>query len=135
MSSAATGLPVTGRPARKFGRLRRLGAHASLVIGGGILVVIILAAILAPLLAPYDPYAQDLAHRLVPPFWYPKGGWAHPLGTDQLGRDYLSRVLYGARISLTIGVSVALISGLIGTALGLAAGYFGGRVDLAVTIR
>jgi peptide/nickel transport system permease protein len=133
MSSAATGLPVSGRPARKFNRLRRLGAHGSLVIGGGILVIIILAAVLAPLLAPYDPYAQDLAHRLVPPFWYAKGGWAHPLGTDQLGRDYLSRVLYGARISLTIGVSVALISGLIGTALGLAAGYFGGKVDLAVT--
>jgi peptide/nickel transport system permease protein len=133
MSSVATGLPVSGRPARKFSRLRRLGGHGSLVIGGGILVVIILAAVLAPLLAPYDPYAQDLAHRLVPPVWYAKGGWAHPLGTDQLGRDYLSRVLYGARISLTIGISVALISGLIGTALGLAAGYFGGKVDLAVT--
>jgi peptide/nickel transport system permease protein len=133
MSSVATGLPVSGRPARKFRRLRRLGAHGSLVIGAGILVVIILAAVLAPLLAPYDPYAQDLAHRLVPPVWYAKGGWAHPLGTDQLGRDYLSRVLYGARISLTIGISVALISGLIGTALGLAAGYFGGKVDLAVT--
>jgi peptide/nickel transport system permease protein len=70
----------------------------------------------------------------VPPFWNAdKGSWLHPLGTDPLGRDYLSRLMYGARISLLIGASVALISGLIGTAMGLAAGYFGGKVDLVVS--
>jgi peptide/nickel transport system permease protein len=77
---------------------------------------------------------QDLANRSVPPFWNAdKGSWLHPLGTDPLGRDYLSRLMYGARISLLIGASVALISGLIGTAMGLSAGYFGGKVDLVVS--
>ena len=87
----------------------------------------------APLLAPYDPYDQDLARRLIPPIWHAEGAWAHPLGTDMLGRDYLSRLIYGARISLLIGLAVMLISGLIGTTLGVAAGYFGGKVDLVVT--
>src|SRR5690606_30641989 len=81
----------------------------------------------------HDPYAQDLTRRLVPPIWHEKGVWANPLGTDNLGRDYLSRILYGARISLLIGFSVMLISGLIGTSLGLVAGYFGGRVDLLIS--
>ncbi len=112
--------------------LRWLG-HRSLVIGATLLALIAAAAVFAPLLSPHDPYAQDLGHRLVPPVWYPKGEWAHPLGTDGLGRDYLARTLYGGRISLLIGVSVAALSGVIGTALGVAAGYFGGRVDLAVT--
>ncbi len=107
--------------------------HRRIVIGGAILALIALVAVFAPLLSPTDPYTQDLTRRLVPPFWYPKGDWAHPLGTDNLGRDYLARTLYGARISLLVGGAVALLSGLIGTALGVAAGYFGGRVDLVVT--
>ena len=81
--------------------------------------LIVLMALLAPLLAPHDPYAQDLTRRLIPPIWHEKGTWAHPFGTDNLGRDYLSRVIYGARISLLIGFAVMVISGLIGTALGL----------------
>src|SRR6266508_1759004 len=105
---------------------RRLLGHKGLVIS------VTLVTLLAPVLAPYDPYAQDLGRRLIPPVWYQKGNWAHLLGTDNLGRDYLSRVLYGARISLLIGASVMTISGLIGTTLGLAAGYFGGRVDALV---
>lgn len=107
--------------------------HAGFTIGAAILLLVLAMALLAPLLAPHDPYAQSLPNRLVPPIWHEKGTWAHPLGTDNLGRDYLSRVLYGARISLLIGFAVALISGLIGTTLGVAAGYFGGRVDLAIT--
>ncbi len=70
---------------------------------------------------------------MVPPVWYAAGSWAHPLGTDPLGRDYLSRLLYGARISLLIGIAVAVISGLIGTTLGMLAGYFGGKTDLLVS--
>src|SRR5256885_13641743 len=113
---------------------RRVLGHKGLVISVVLLVLIMLVALLAPVLAPYDPYAQDLGRRLIPPVWYQKGTWAHLLGTDNLGRDYLSRVLYGARISLLIGASVMAISGLIGTTLGLAAGYFGGRVDTLVVV-
>ncbi|WP_415816589.1 ABC transporter permease [Bordetella tumbae] len=112
---------------------RRLRQNKALLVGGGILLLIILVAIFAPWIAPHDPYFQDLAYRTAPPVWYEKGTWLHPLGTDQLGRDYLSRLFYGARISLLIGISVAVISGLIGTALGMAAGYFGGRVDMFVS--
>lgn len=112
---------------------RRVLANRALSIGGGLLVLIVLLALLAPWLAPHDPYVQDLAYRNVPPLWYDKGTWLHPLGTDQLGRDYLSRLLYGARISLIIGASVALISGVIGTTMGMLAGYFGGRIDMIVS--
>ena len=112
---------------------RRAFGHTGLVVGTTLLTLIVLAALLAPMLAPHDPYAQDLGRRLIPPVWYGKGTWAHVLGTDNLGRDYFSRMIYGARISLLIGLAVMLISGLIGTTLGLVAGYFGGRVDLAVT--
>jgi peptide/nickel transport system permease protein len=113
--------------------LRRLFASKALVVGGGILLAIVVLAIFAPLFSPYDPYVQDLANRTVPPVWYAQGAWTHPLGTDQLGRDYLSRLIFGARISLLIGLSVALISGVIGTSMGLLAGYFGGRTDMLVS--
>jgi peptide/nickel transport system permease protein len=111
---------------------RRALAHTGLMLGAILLALIVLVALAAPLLAPDDPYAQDLGQRLIPPFWDARGGWTHVLGTDNLGRDYLSRVIYGARISLLIGVSVMVLSGLIGTTLGLVAGYFGGRIDMAV---
>ncbi len=113
--------------------LRRFLRNKALVIGGGILLAILVLAIFAPLFSPHDPYVQDLANRSVPPFWYAQGSWNHPLGTDQLGRDYLSRLIYGARISLLIGASVAVISGLIGTTMGLLAGYFGGKTDMLVS--
>ena len=112
---------------------RRAMDHAGVTIGAGVLLAIVLLALLAPLLAPHDPYAQDLSRRLIPPLWHAEGSWAHPLGTDMLGRDYLSRLIYGSRISLLIGFSVMLISGFIGATLGIAAGYFGGRTDLLVT--
>lgn len=122
-----------GEPVRAAPSLaRRMGGNPSLVIGLGLVGLVVVMALAAPLLAPHDPYAQDLVRRMVPPVWYAKGTWLNPLGTDNLGRDYLSRVIYGARISLLIGVSVMLISGVIGTALGLVAGYFGGKVDMVV---
>ena len=112
---------------------RRVFGHQGVIIGAAIVLVAVLIALSAPLIAPHDPYYQDLLNRLVPPVWDSRGSWEHILGTDHLGRDYLSRLIYGARISLLIGVGAALISGLIGTVLGVAAGYFGGRVDMVVT--
>ncbi len=100
----------------------------------GILIVASVAAIavLAPWIVPQDPFLQNLEARMVPPFWMTDGVPGHLLGTDQLGRDYFSRLLYGARISMLIGVLVVVCSGLIGTTLGLLGGFFGGRVDSAV---
>ena len=74
---------------------RRVLKHKGLMIGTGIFAIIVLIALLAPLISPHDPYTQDLNNRLVPPVWYERGNWLHPFGTDNLGRDYLSRTLYG----------------------------------------
>jgi peptide/nickel transport system permease protein len=103
--------------------------HIPTVLGAGIILVVLFVAIFAPWLAPHDPYAQDLNLRLVPPAWMEDGSALHPFGTDQLGRDYLSRLLYGARISMTIGVFTVITSGLIGISLGVLGGYFGGWGD------
>ncbi len=111
----------------------RVLKHPAFAAGAGLLVVILLMAIFAPWLSPHDPYVQDLVNRTVPPVWDVRGTWDHPLGTDPLGRDYLSRVLHGSRISLLIGFSVAIISGLIGCTMGMLAGYFGGKTDMLVT--
>ena len=112
---------------------KRIQGHQGMIIGSLIVVLIILMAMFAPFLAPHDPYQQDLLNRLIPPIWDSRGSSEHILGTDHLGRDYLSRLIYGARISLLIGIGAALISGLIGTLMGVMAGYFGGRVDMVVT--
>ena len=124
----------TGTPTQSSSRLkRRFRGHQGMIIGSVIVVSVILVALLAPLLSPHDPYQQDLMKRLIPPVWDSRGSWEHILGTDHLGRDYLSRLIYGARISLLIGIGAALISGIIGTIMGVMAGYFGGRVDMVVT--
>ena len=130
----ATSDSQTSAPNKGFDLLRRrVRGHQGMIIGSVIVVSVLLIALLAPLLAPHDPYQQDLLKRLVPPVWDSRGSWEHFLGTDHLGRDYLSRLIYGARISLLIGIGAALISGIIGTIMGVMAGYFGGRVDMIVT--
>ncbi len=102
--------------------------HLATWLGAFIVLAVLLIAIVAPAIAPHDPFVQDLNLRLRPPAWM--GGSAeHLLGTDQLGRDYLSRLLYGARISMTIGVFTVITSGLIGITLGVVGGYFGGFAD------
>ena len=111
----------------------RISSHTTFAIGAGVVLVIFAVALSAPWLAPHDPFAQDLGQRLIPPVWHEGGSWTHVLGTDQLGRDYLSRLIYGSRISLLIGATAAAMSGIIGTTLGILAGYFGGRVDLVVS--
>jgi len=111
---------------------RRVFGHAGLMIGGFVLIAIVVMALLAPWIAPHDPLDQVLDRKLIPPIWFDsdKTTWTYPLGTDHFGRDYLSRVMWGARISLMIGVSAMLISGVIGTTIGVLAGYFGGKVDM-----
>lgn len=111
----------------------RMRHHRGLVTGFFIIVTLILLAVLAPVLAPEDPYLQNLSKRLLPPVWDSDGVWAHPFGTDHLGRDYLSRLLYGARISLVIGLGAACIGCFVGSTMGICAGYFGGKVDHVVS--
>lgn len=133
MTSSTPASAVRQVPRQTPSRLSRAWRNKALMLGVGLLMLIVLIAIFAPWVSPHDPYVQNLANRSIPPVWYEKGSWIHPLGTDPLGRDYLSRLFYGARISLLIGISVVVIAGLIGTSLGLAAGYFGGRVDMLVS--
>jgi peptide/nickel transport system permease protein len=94
-----------------------------------LLTLIVVTAVLAPVIAPHDPKEQDITLRLHPPAWQDGGSWSFPLGNDALGRDILSRIIYGARISLIVGVSAVFIQGAIGTGLGLLAGFYGGRLD------
>ncbi|MEE4545054.1 ABC transporter permease [Streptomyces sp. V4-01] len=122
---AAPGATRGRRSTALSGLLRNRLAVAALVV----LAVLLVAAVFAPLLAPADPNAQDLLMRLRPPAWQHGGSGAHLLGTDQLGRDMLSRVVYGTRVSLLVGAGAALLAGVIGTVVGLAAGYFGGWPD------
>lgn len=120
------GGPGTGaRSAVLRALLRNKLAVAALVV----LALLLVAALSAPLIAPYDPNTQNLLLRLRPPAWQHGGSGAHLLGTDQLGRDMLSRVVYGARVSLLVGAGAALLAGVIGTVVGLSAGYLGGWVD------
>lgn len=125
--------------ARRRSTISRYFGHRSLIIGGGGLLLLLLLAALAPLLTWHDPYLQDLTNRRIPPIWHgwfygnEKAGWLHPLGTDPLGRDYFTRLIYGTRISLFVGCSVVAVSCLIGTTLGVLAGYFGGRIDAAIS--
>jgi peptide/nickel transport system permease protein len=90
---------------------------------------VVFAALFGNALIPHDPFTQNLNNRLAPPFWMEGTQAGHLLGTDQLGRDYLARLVYGARISLLIGLTTMVVSGLIGTTIGTLGGYFGGVVD------
>ena len=105
---------------------------AGFTVGITIVAIIAVAAIIGNQLVPHDPFTQDLGNRLKPPFWMEGTQSGHLLGTDQLGRDYLARLVYGARISLLIGIMTVITSGLIGITLGVLGGFFGGKVDDAV---
>jgi peptide/nickel transport system permease protein len=119
MSGAA--MPMT-----RGGRLLR---NPGFVVGAAIVGFAAIIAVLAPWIVPYDPFAIDLQRRLVPPSFMEGGDPRNFLGTDQLGRDYLSRLIYGARISMVIGVLTVITSGLIGITLGVLGGFYGGRID------
>ena len=100
----------------------------------GVIGLFLLLALVAPLLNLADPHEQSLRNRFTPPVWEERGSWKHPLGTDRLGRDMLSRIVWGSRVSLTAGVLTVLLASAFGAAVGLTAGYYGGRVD-AVLMR
>jgi peptide/nickel transport system permease protein len=106
--------------------------HIGFTCAAVLLLLVMAAAIFAPWLPIASPYQQDLTYRLVPPIWDSTGTWIHPLGTDNLGRDMLSRIVYGARVSLAIGLVSVSLAAFIGTALGLAAGYYRGATDSAI---
>ena len=111
---------------------RKLSRNPASVLGALILLIVAGAAIAAPHIAPHDPARQNLLRRLTPPVWETGGNAAYPLGTDQVGRDILSRLIHGARISLLVGVAAVVVSLTVGVSLGLLSGFVGGRVDTAI---
>jgi peptide/nickel transport system permease protein len=127
--SAASAGAVAAPRGAAAGIFRRAPA----ALGGAVVLLLVcVAALAAPSLAPRDPHEQVLEQRLRPPAWVEGGTWRYPLGADHLGRDILSRLIYGARISLLVGLAAVAISGLIGVTLGLLAGYYGGRLDTLI---
>ena len=121
-------------PARGRGStVSRLLANRRVVFGGAVLLFFALAAVFAPFIAPHDPVEQDLLLQYAPPFWSDKAEPGYLFGTDNLGRDILSRLIYGAQIALFVAVTAAAAAGLLGTALGLLAGYLGGWVDAVIS--
>jgi ABC-type dipeptide/oligopeptide/nickel transport system permease subunit len=106
--------------------------NKSALIGLYVVIMLISLAVFAPFLAPFDPLIQNLDDRLIPPAWNIGGSLTHLLGTDDFGRDMLSRIIYGARISLMIGLISVSISLVFGTLMGALAGYFGGLVDTLI---
>ena len=125
--------PDVARPARE-GRLRTamvrsLKRRKSAVFGLIVVLGVILGALLAPWISPHDPLEQEVAYRNVPPLGFPRAVPQYPLGTDPLGRDMLSRLIYGAQVSLIVGFAAVILQGIIGVGAGLLAGYYGGWVD------
>ncbi len=112
---------------------RAIVSSPRIMFGLGIFAAMAIAAILAPVLAPHDPLEQDLLNSFLPPFWAAGGDPSFPLGTDNLGRDILSRLIYGARVALTVALVAATLTGILGTALGLLAGFYGRWVDTVIS--
>jgi peptide/nickel transport system permease protein len=112
--------------------MRWFGPRLKIQVGVVLVVAMCAAAAFAPLLAPHDPYLQNLMLRLKPPVWDDRGSWVYPLGTDNFGRDLLSRLIYGSRLSIVVGLLAMVVALTFGTTLGLVAGYFGGRVEQVV---
>ncbi|MBA4224759.1 MAG: dipeptide ABC transporter permease DppC [Methylobacterium sp.] len=135
MSAETLQVPATPagappHPAREFWTYfsANRGAVAGLIVIG----LVLFCALFAPLIAPHDPNLTNNAVFLKPPFWQEGGSLSYPLGTDAIGRDILSRLLYGARLSLVIGIAVVAIAIVVGIVLGLIAGFFKGIADIAI---
>ena len=117
---------------RSYARKQKSG-HARLWVGAGILMSLIIVAVFAPWIAPHNPLEQNLIAAQLPPFWDANYNPSHLLGTDSLGRDLLSRLIYGARIALIVAFAAAFLAAFFGTLFGLLAGYFGGGFDTAIS--
>ncbi|HVQ74214.1 MAG TPA: ABC transporter permease [Candidatus Binatia bacterium] len=122
-------LPASGARREWLLLVARLARRRTALFGFLVVAAVVLIALLAPLISPFDPLEQDIGQRLRPPGWQDGQGRVHPLGTDHLGRDIAARIIFGSRIALLVGMSAVLISGVLGMLIGLLAGYFGGRVD------
>ena len=126
--SGADAVAEQTRPRQLVSELRRLPALPVVLL----LLVLVIPAIFANQIAPHDPTRGSLGNRLAPPVWQEGGTSDHILGTDKVGRDILSRIMYGSRISVIIALIAIVVSGIIGTALGITAGYWGGWVDALI---
>jgi len=111
---------------------RKLSRNPATIAGALILLIVIAAAVAAPYVAPHDPMRQSLLRRFTPPVWLQGGNPSYPLGTDQVGRDILSRIIYGARVSLVVGIAAVAVSLVVGVTLGLLSGFLRGRVDAVI---
>ncbi|MGH7772681.1 MAG: ABC transporter permease [Candidatus Binatia bacterium] len=128
--SATRAIPSALAPAEREARARlRPWMRMKVFVGGLIVLILVVVGTVGPWVAPHNPNAQQLRAALQAPQWF---GGAHFLGTDNLGRDVLSRVIYGARVSLLVAFAVVVISGFVGVALGAISGYFGGRIDFTI---
>ncbi|WP_089719217.1 hypothetical protein [Candidatus Entotheonella palauensis] len=119
---------ISYTPPRTMGAMAHLKRYPVLPVAILVLVLVI-PALFASQVAPYNPVKGSLSKRLKPPVWVSGGSVTHLLGTDKMGRDILSRMIHGARVSLAVSLVAILVAGSIGTALGLAAGYFGGKLQ------
>lgn len=124
---------VAAATIRRPGAGRALAANPRVVFGGVVLLALLVCAVLAPWLAPRDPVEQDLLYFFMPPFWIDGADPAYRLGTDSLGRDILSRLIYGARVAVIVALIAASLACAFGTLLGLLAGFYGGKVDMAIS--
>ena len=97
---------------------QRMKTHKGFIAGSLMILCVFAAALFAPVITHHDPYHQNLSQRMTPPVWSERGTWDHPLGTDSMGRDYLSRLVYGARISILIGLACMSIAAVIGISSG-----------------
>jgi len=130
--SAEIEQPRVQAPAVERATLRRLLRLRWGVLAAGVLLLIVASAVFAPWITPHDPLAVNIRHRLAPPAWIEGGALANVLGTDQVGRDLLSRMIYGGRVSLVVGITAVLMAASIGVLLGLTAGYFGRNTDWVI---
>jgi peptide/nickel transport system permease protein len=133
-TTAAAGTLVLAPP-RPFAErewvrvVTRLVRRRTALFGLVVVLAVVVAAVFASVISPFDPLAQDIGQRLKEPGWQDAQGRVHALGTDHLGRDILSRIVFGSRIALLVGLAAVVISGVLGMIIGLVAGYFGGRMD------